>query len=176
MEPNHFVRVGRSAMVSRIRSREIRMTYRTILLAYDGSEEGRRALLEGAEIAKRCQAKAHLLAVIGDKTGAYMAQSMAGAEDMGQTLFFQDTLRDGVKFFKRHGLEAESHVVHGEPIDEIVKLAKQVEADLVVVGHRARGTLARLWSTPTSMSLLEKLECSLLIGRMESDTGALADE
>lgn len=152
------------------------MPYQTILMAYDGSDEGRRALLEGAEIAKRCQANTHLLAVIADKIGEHMAQSMGAVPPGEQTLFFQNTLGDGVKFFKKHGLEAESHVVHGEPVDEIVKLAKHVKADLVVVGHRSRGPLARWWSTPTSMSLLDKLECSLLIGRKESDTSVLPDK
>jgi nucleotide-binding universal stress UspA family protein len=151
------------------------MTYKTILLAYDGTEEGRRALLEGAELAKRFQAQTHLLAVITGKTGAAMAQGLAAAAPMEQTVYFQNTIGEGVRFFKKHGLQAQGHAVHGEPVEEIVKLAKQIGADLVVVGHRERGALARWWSTPTSMSLLEKLGCSVLIGRKETDTSVLPD-
>jgi nucleotide-binding universal stress UspA family protein len=146
------------------------MPYKTIVLAYDGTAEGRRALLEGAELAKRCQADVHLLAVIADSTGGAMAQGV-GAEPMQRTVFFRATVEDGVKFFKSLGLDAKSHVVHGEPVEEIVKLAEEVNADLVVVGHRERGALARWWSTPTSMSLLDKLSCSLLIGMRETGPG-----
>lgn len=142
------------------------MPYKTIVLAYDGTAEGRRALLEGAELAKRCHADTHLLAVIADSVGGAIAQGM-GAEPMQRTVFFRATVEDGVKFFKSMGLEAKSHVVHGEPVEEIVKLAQEVHADLVVVGHRERGPLARWLSTPTSMSLLDKLSCSLLIGMRE---------
>ena len=35
---------------------ETTFCYRTILLAYDGSSDGRRALCEGAELARRCNA------------------------------------------------------------------------------------------------------------------------
>ena len=145
------------------------MPYKTIVLAYDGTTEGRRALLEGAAIARHNQAKTHLLAVIKDRAGSTMAQGLAGAEPAQNTVFFRATLQDGAKFFHKHGLETESHVVHGEPVEEILKLAKAVGADLVVVGHRSRGALARWWSTPTSMSLLDELECSLLIGMQENE-------
>lgn len=146
------------------------MAYKTIVLAYDGTAEGRRALLEGAELAKRFQADTHLLAVIADSAGGAMAQGV-GAEPMQRTVFYRATVEEGVKFFKNMGLDAKSHVVHGEPVEEIVKLADEVKADLVVVGHRERGPLARWWSTPTSMSLLDKLSCSLLVGMRDTESG-----
>ena len=39
------------------------MKYRKILLAYNGSQEGKRALLECADLASFLQAETHLLAV-----------------------------------------------------------------------------------------------------------------
>ena len=38
--------------------------YKKVLLAYDGSVEGRRALREGAKLAQLCQAEVFLLAVV----------------------------------------------------------------------------------------------------------------
>ena len=149
------------------------MPYRTIVLAYDGSEDGRRALLEGAELAKRFKAKAHLLAVIKDDAAAAMAQAYVATPPGDRTLFHQNTLRDGVKFLEGHGLEVAGHVVRGDPVTEIVRLAREVKADLVVVGHRERGLLEQWWTTPTSMSLLEKIDCSLLIGMHDADPRAL---
>jgi nucleotide-binding universal stress UspA family protein len=151
------------------------MAYRTILLAYDGSPEGRRALLEGADIARQCKSKVHVLAVIHGRAGTHVAQGLSNAEPMERTQFHQSSTAESLKFFKKHGIEAEGHVVHGDPVEEIVKLAKAVSADLVVVGHRERGPLARWWSTPTSHSLLDEIGCSLLIGRQEADESALAE-
>jgi nucleotide-binding universal stress UspA family protein len=38
--------------------------YKRVLLAYDGSIEGRRALREGAKLAQLCDAEVFLLAVV----------------------------------------------------------------------------------------------------------------
>ena len=40
--------------------------YKRILLAYDGSVEGRTALREGAPLARQCRAKVFLLSVLAD--------------------------------------------------------------------------------------------------------------
>lgn len=145
------------------------MAYRTILLAYDGSNDGRRVLLEGADLAKGCGAKTHLLAVVTEKSGAAYAQSLTSASPLEHTLSFRNTVDEGVKFFQRRGIEVEGHVARGEPCAEIAKLAKQVGADLVVVGHRPHGALARWWITPTCMSLLDQLHCGVLVCRQEGD-------
>ena len=48
--------------------------YRKVLLAYDGSVEGRIALREGAMLAKLCQAEVVLLAVVNLSAGIMMAE------------------------------------------------------------------------------------------------------
>lgn len=148
------------------------MAYRTILLAYDGSNDGRRVLLEGADLAKGLQAKTHLLAVITPKSGHAIAQSLAGTDPMGQTQFFENSVEDGVRFFKKHGIDVEGHTARGEPAEEIARLAKVVKAELVVVGHRPQGPLARWWNTPTCMSLLDAVDCAVLVCRQEADAEA----
>ena len=141
------------------------MLYENIVLAYDGSLEGRRALREGAELAAQFKAHTHLLAVIKHSAGTAIGQGFdARGLAVAEISHFQTTLDEGVGILKSFGLEASGHLVEGDPVDEIVKLAQSVHADLVVVGHRERGALARWWRTPVSMSLLDKLSCSVLIG------------
>ena len=144
------------------------MLYDNIVLAYDGSLDGRRALREGAELAAQFKARTHLLAVVKHSAGMAIGQ---GFEARGlvaaEVSHFQQTLDEGVAILKGFGLEASGLLVQGDPVDEIVKLAKSVNADLVVVGHRERGALARWWRTPVSMSLLDKVKCSVLIGMQE---------
>jgi nucleotide-binding universal stress UspA family protein len=150
------------------------MQYQTIVLAYDGTVEGRRALVEGAALAKRCGATAHLLAVVKHTASSAIGQGFEPGLPDSQADFYQTTLDEGVRFLKQHGLDSVGHLVHGDPVEEILKLAKQVRADLVVLGHRNRGPLARWWSTPTSMSLIDELECSVLIGMHDSGKAELA--
>lgn len=147
------------------------MLYNNIVLAYDGSLDGQRALREGAEIAKQFKAHTHLLAVITQSAGAAIGQGFdPRALPTNEEAEFREILNEGVEMLRDYGLDASGHLVHGDPPSQIAKLASEVNADLVVVGHRERGALTRWWRTPVSMSLLDKLSCSLLIGRKDWGT------
>lgn len=138
--------------------------YYTILLAYDGSLGGRRALREGAKVAIKFNSATHLLAVMKPAFGAQIGHGFdTGHMTDTELKHHKDTLDKGVAMLKGWGLEATGHLVRGDPIEEISRLAGEVEADLVVVGHGMHGPLARWWRTPISASLLDKLDCSLLI-------------
>ena len=139
--------------------------YSQILLAYDGSREGRAALREGAEIATRCQATTHLLAVVRPLPSLSMADGIVPenyfAEERRQV---QEVLDDGVALLKQRGLEAQGHLAYGEPAEQIASLASALGAHLIVLGHRNRSRIARWWgSGSVSASILERAPCSILI-------------
>jgi nucleotide-binding universal stress UspA family protein len=110
------------------------MLYTDIVLAYDGSLDGRRALREGAEIAVQFKARTHLLAVIKQSAGAAIGQ---GYDPRGlpgdEAIYFQKILDEGVQILTGFGLGASGRLSHGDPVDEIVKLVNETNADLVVV-------------------------------------------
>jgi nucleotide-binding universal stress UspA family protein len=138
--------------------------YYRIVLAYDGSLGGRQALREGANIAIKFQAATHLLAVMKPAFGAQIGHGFDTGHMADTELnHFESTLEEGVAMLKEWGLDAAGHLVRGDPVTEIARFATEEEADLVVVGHGAHSSLSRWWRTPTSQSLLERLECSLLI-------------
>ncbi len=57
--------------------------YRKILLAYDGSTEGRRALREGAALARHCNAEVFLLAVVDTSAGLRVAERPGATPSTG---------------------------------------------------------------------------------------------
>lgn len=65
------------------------------------------------------------------------------------------------------GFEPDTRLAMGDPGPEIRAVAKEINADLVVIGHRQHGTLARWWSGSVATYLIDHLDCSMLIGRME---------
>lgn len=139
--------------------------YHNILLAYDGSLAGRRALREGANVAIRFDATTHLLAVMKPAFGAQIGHGFDTGNMVDEEVrHFQSTLNEGVALLKEWGLHAQGNLVRGDPVVEISRLAADVNADLVVVGHDVKGPLSRWWRTSISASLLDKVPCSLLIG------------
>ena len=146
------------------------MTYRTIVFAYDGSAEGQAALAEGIELARLVGARCHLLAVMAVPREAKYAQVVVPEdcldEDCART---RRILQEGVERFREAGLEVDGVIRVGEAAPVIGEYAAEVEADLVVVGHRRRGPLDRWWHGSVGHSLLDSLPCSLLVAMPRSE-------
>lgn len=150
--------------------------YKRILLAYDGSLEGRTALKEGALLARICRAKVFLLSVVPETPGVRIAEgAFAGAVAHEQQIF-GEIFDEGLQRLRQLGLEPEGKVVSGEPAGEISAYAREVGADLVVVGHRKQNLLARWWSGSTGAYLVDNIGCSLLIARNVLSDAAIHEQ
>ena len=55
----------------------------------------------------------------------------------------------------------------GEAGREIAKVAQEIGANLVVVGHRPDGALARWWFSSVGTYLVKNLRCSVLVAQTE---------
>src|SRR5271169_6894149 len=103
--------------------------YKRVLLAYDGSVEGRTAL----RLSVVADSNALLLAAAA-QVGAYVP-----IEDD-----FTEVLNAGIARLKQLGFDPVAKLVRGEPAEEIGNFAKQVGADLIVVGHRRQSAFRPL--------------------------------
>ncbi len=142
-----------------------------VLLAYDGTLEGAVALREGALLARRCAAKVFILSVVPDKGGVQMAEGVHGGAMSLQMERYRELLDRGVDRLTRLGLQPASRLVVGEPAKAIGAYAREVRADLVVVGHSRRNMLERWWSGPAGAYISDYITCTLLIAR-----NAVSDE
>ena len=142
--------------------------YKRILLAYDGSESGQKALLDCQEIAQLNHSELFLVAVmplttayIGFEGGVYES----GPEEREQLKQkYNDILADGLARLTASGHSAKGEVVVGESVDAITEFAQKINADLIVVGHKhLEGWAARWWRGSTSRSLIENAHCSVLV-------------
>ena len=72
--------------------------------------------------------------------------------------------RGGLRRLAECGFSARGEVVTGEAIDEIVKYARRIETDLIVVGHKHLDSwAARWWRGSVSGALIEHAHCSVLV-------------
>jgi nucleotide-binding universal stress UspA family protein len=140
--------------------------YKRILLAYDGSETGQKALIESREMADWGQAEVHLVAVmpppaafIGGEGGVYDV----GLEEE-ERREFQAILEDGVRRLSEAGRQARGELLVGEAVVEISGYAKKIGADLIVVGHKhLEGWAKRWWRGSTAKALIESSPCNVLV-------------
>jgi nucleotide-binding universal stress UspA family protein len=77
---------------------------------------------------------------------------------------YRGILNDGLRRLLESGHEAQGEVLYGETVDEIARYARQIEADLIVVGHKhLEGWAARWWRGSVSKSLIAQAPCSVLV-------------
>ncbi|MFZ1868246.1 MAG: universal stress protein [Steroidobacteraceae bacterium] len=137
--------------------------YQRILLAYDGSIEGRTALREGALLARRYGAQVFVLSVIREAAGTKLGEGVGGGGVAQQQTDYERVLQEGMARLAALGFQATGKLVIGEPAREIAAYAEQVKADLVVVGHRRQSAIGRWWSGPSGAYLSDHIPCSLLV-------------
>jgi nucleotide-binding universal stress UspA family protein len=145
--------------------------YRKVLLAYDGSVDGRLALCEGATLARLCQGDVFLLAVVNPSTSIIMAENAVPGAVQLLGRAYGEVLAEGVQQLQAMGFHPTARLEFGDPADQIAAVAGEIGADLVIVGHRHQSALARWWRGSVGVSLLKELQCSLLIA--QTDVGEM---
>lgn len=151
--------------------------YSTILLAYDGSLEGRLALREGARLAQLCSARVVLLAVVEHSSEIYVGDVSTVYLGPDKTDEVRQILEEGAARLRRMGLAHETRLEAGLATERITHVAQDIGADLVVVGHHKQGAMARWLRGSVTTSLSDSLNCSLLVARLEiSDEQLFGEE
>jgi len=137
--------------------------FQRILLCYDGTAEGRRALRQGADVAMAMKANAYLLAICRNLLSTAVPEGITPELVRCEEETAQALLTEGVQWLKDHGVPAEGHLVFGNPMVHIPEVAQRINADLIVVGHRYRTRMAKWWSEDEEATLLNKVTCSILV-------------
>lgn len=144
--------------------------FETILLAYNGTREGKSALLTCTEIASsfaRMDTHLHLLAVATTPYSVSMTEAYFSWKQFDvQRKRTQDVLEEGAKQLKEMGFRITAHLAIGEPVEEICGLAADLKASLIVVGHQQNVSFAsRWWGGSVGKALLDNAPCSVFVAR-----------
>ena len=134
-----------------------------LLVAYDGSDNSRRALEVAVDLAVRCGARLQVVKVVD-------TASLMGLEVEEEVV---DELRskaerevhDAVEFARSRGADADGSVLVGYPVESIVKFAQERGVDLIVTGSRGLSKLKRILLGSVSMGILAEAKCSVLVVR-----------
>ena len=140
--------------------------YKRILLAYDGSDAGQKALLDCQDLAQWSGSELALIAVMPS------AMSFVGLEggvydielEEREKKKYRAVLDEGLRRLSDAGYAARGELVAGEAVDEITRAARKLQADLIVVGHKHLDSwAARWWRGSISGAMIEHAPCSVLV-------------
>jgi|SRR5215203_4276767 len=143
-----------------------------ILLATDGSEEATLAASTAADIAQKTESELHVVHVRG--VSVYIDPStettrvVHGAAEETARREAQETLDAQVEQIEAAGGKvAQTYVRLGRPVEEIVILADEIDAGLVVVGSRGLGGIRRLLLGSVSDGVVRHAHCPVLVVRKD---------
>ena len=137
-----------------------------IVLATDGSREAELAARTAADLAQKTDSELHVLHVLAlpldtHDPSSFEPEVWARLERSAQT-----TLEDVVEKIEASGGEVEgSHLKAGRPEAEIVALAEEIGAGLIVMGNRGLGGVRRALMGSISDSVLRHAHCPVLMVR-----------
>jgi len=140
---------------------------RRILLATDGSEDAALAARAALDLSEACDAELHVVHVWTDARSAVhhpAAAVLGGRPHLRKEA--GGVLREQAWNVRAEGGEvARAHLRRGRPAEEIVILAEELAADLVVVGSRGRGASRQFLEGSVSEGVIRLACCPTLIVR-----------
>jgi nucleotide-binding universal stress UspA family protein len=148
--------------------------FKRVLLCYDGTSAGRRALRRGAELAILLNSEVHVLSIKQAETPS--AAVMAGAS--GHACLVDEAeedrrlLEESLVWLRARGVSATGSLASGDTSDLIVASAEQLEIDLIVLGHYPRATGGFWWSSRNRASLADRVRSCIFVavaGPADSD-------
>ncbi|HHI30212.1 MAG TPA: universal stress protein, partial [Candidatus Methanoperedenaceae archaeon] len=169
-----------------VRKTENMEHYREILIPTDGSDDAMYAANAGMSLAKRYDAGVCACTIV-DSKDKIIERHVTTLKEVERGMVLGDTLIYPEAIVKRmrkrlfdeaskiaeevreiaakNGVSAEILVRDGKAAPEILKIVKEKNVDLVVLGSHGRGTLSRTMAGPVSEKVASMVECSVLVVR-----------
>ena len=143
-------------------------TYKLILVPLDGSPFAEQALAEARLLATRIGATVVLLSVLLF-TEDYLRESVASepwaVEDRAEAERMAAYLSDTARRLREEGLQVRTHLVHGYPPEEILRVSEELGADIVVMTTQGRSGLQVLWLGSVARKVVEGSPLPVLLIR-----------
>src|SRR5215204_4026082 len=169
------MRLGSSAGIIRVRDENFEQRRNpmsifptTILLATDGSEEAQLAATTAADLAQKTNSELHVLTVGPDYPLYELPEHPAGFEDVlrENRREAKEMLEQQAKWIEESGgTVKETYLREGRADEEIVEVAEEIGAGLIVLGSRGHGRLRRALMGSVSDAVVRHAHCPVTIVR-----------
>ena len=138
------------------------MTFKKILLAFDGGPQSIRCLECALSLAEKLDGQVAIITVIDPRDAVANVGGITSAElltDMRLQSQHQLEMARATAGAAKACLE---FVREGNPTEEIISAAREWRADLIILGARHHSRLGRLVFGSTSISVIEGAPCPVL--------------
>jgi nucleotide-binding universal stress UspA family protein len=152
---------------------------RKLLVTLDGLLEHEQGMQVAVGLAQACPADLHLLMVIPNFADLKGEQAAASRMTPGATSAVLDMaeqggeeyLRQHLEKLKQIGIRATAEITRGDPVNMIVNTAREVGANLIVLGTHGKTGMDAFWSGSVTPKISGRSSVPLLLVPVR-ETGA----
>ena len=137
--------------------------FRKILVANDGSEHARKALVKGIQLAQLTGAELHMICV-EEHLPHYAATVGEVLEERAEEdSYFAGVVREAEEFAAEQGIELRSVITPGHEVETVVKYVEEEGVDLLVFGFMGHSRVLGRIMGGTAGNLTRLAPCSVLV-------------
>jgi nucleotide-binding universal stress UspA family protein len=136
--------------------------FATILHANDGSEHAFRALALALAIAKQNRSEVHMVCV---EEIPYLPEFMEEVRESTGTAarYFHGVLQRARSLAEQSQMHLRTHVLAGHPVRDIVRLANEIKADLLVIGATGHSAIYERMIGSRADRIVQLAQCPVLV-------------
>jgi len=145
------------------------------LLAIDGSAESAYGLETAASLVWPAGAELSVLTVLPSEADRYGGPWAAGVAYVPGVDVHEDPqtdrstlLRQATARLQRPGLKLTTRLIEGRVASVIVDIAREIAADLIIVGARGHGAIEEAFLGSVSAEVVDRAHCAVLVARRPS--------
>jgi nucleotide-binding universal stress UspA family protein len=133
---------------------------KTILIGYDEGEASKRALERGAQFAKAFDSQLIVTSIAPITTNIGRSAGPIDPTDPPEAHIQE--LKHAQTYLEGQGVKADYAPGIGHPAETIAQVAQERGADLVILGTKEPGLIARLFGQSVSESVAHRVHCDVM--------------
>ncbi len=143
--------------------------FKTIIVAVDGSDCAKKAVTTACELARQSEGQIIVVHAPQAETSAFAVGAVAGYHEVLTAPTHDELTEAGTKILdeataiaKEAGCDVQTDLHIGDPVRQVLQVAKDNSADLIVTGRRGLGSVAGLFLGSTSQRIQHHATCACL--------------
>lgn len=147
--------------------------YEKILVPTDGSQGSTHVALQAIDLAEQYGATIHVLYVVDDSVRSLLPEVGNSGNSLDER--GKGAIERVTKIASVHGVEAVGEIREGDPADEILAYAEEIDADAIVAGTHGRSGVERRLIGSVAERLVRHASCPVMTVRLP-DTDVTVDD
>ena len=136
--------------------------FKIILQAHDGSAGAEKALMLALDLAKQTGAALHIVCVEEISEFPETIGEVKNEKRLADRRY-RSLLRQAEKLAEEKGIKVETHLLVGHPVRDIIMLAGDLDADLLVIGATGHSTFYERVLGTRADRLVDLAPCPVLV-------------